>query len=209
MTDQSHFFAYLSKMRWIMRWGMKRNAIPENIMEHSFDVATIAFTLALIRNRVFLEHYDGQTVDANAIAVCALFHDTSEVLTGDLPTPIKYHNAEIRDAYKKVERTAEKEILSTLPEELQADFEPLLLESSVPKEHKRLVKAADLLAAYFKCKAELNAGNIEFSKAAVEVNDRLDDFDLPELNYFRRKFLDSFDLTLDELITPGESIIGK
>ncbi len=209
MPKQSHFFAYLSKMRWIMRWGMKRNATPENIMEHSFEVATIAFTLALIRNRIFLEHYQGETVDANAIAVCGLFHDTSEVLTGDLPTPIKYHNAEIRDAYKKVERTAEKEILSTLPAELQPDFEPLLLEDRIPKEHKLLVKAADLVAAYIKCKAELNAGNVEFSKAAIEVNQRLDEFELPELNYFREKFLDSFDLTLDELITPGESIIGK
>lgn len=205
--SHSHFFAYLNKMRWIVRWGLKRNAITENVMEHSFEVATIAFTLATIRNRLFRDHYPA-ALDANAIAVSALFHDASEVLTGDLPSPIKYHNAKIRDAYKAVERTAENEMLATLPEELQGDFAPLLLESRIPKEHKTLIKAADMVAAYLKCKAELNAGNREFAQAAHTVNEKLNDFSLPELDYFRATFLNSFDLTLDELLIPGESLGG-
>ncbi len=203
----SHFFAYLSKMRWILRWGMKRNAIQENVMEHSFEVASIAYTLAEIRNRLYLN--DGeQPVDANAIAVAALFHDASEVLTGDLPSPIKYHNAKIRDAYKEVERTAEREILATLPEELRPAFEPFLLEENIPPQQKAIVKAADMIAAYIKCTAEVNAGNPEFNKAQVYVEERLEEIELPEVKYFREVFLPSFSLTLDEIITPGESIAG-
>ncbi|MFL0798239.1 MAG: 5'-deoxynucleotidase [Cellvibrionaceae bacterium] len=203
----SHFFAYISKMRWILRWGMKRNAIPENVMEHSFEVASIAYTLAEIRNRLYLNEGE-EPLDANAIAVAALFHDASEVLTGDLPSPIKYHNAKIRDAYKEVERTAEREILATLPEELQPAFEPFLLEENIPPEQKAIVKAADMIAAYLKCTAEVNAGNPEFDRAQTYVEERLEEIELPEVKYFREVFLPSFSLTLDEIITPGESITG-
>lgn len=204
----SHFFAYLSKMRWILRWGMKRNAIPENVMEHSFEVASIAYTLAETRNRLYLEDNE-EPLDANAIAVAALFHDASEVLTGDLPSPIKYHNAKIRDAYKEVERTAEREILATLPKELQPAFEPFLLEDAIPPEHKAIIKAADLIAAFIKCAAEVNAGNPEFDKAQHYVEERLEELDRPEVKYFREIFLPSFNLTLDEIITPGESVTGS
>ena len=182
---------------------MKRNAIPENVMEHSFEVAAIAYTLAAIRN----EFFEG-TLDPNQIAVAALFHDVSEVLTGDLPSPIKYHNAKIRDAYKEVERTAEKEMLRTLPTELQSYFKPFVMEDENDSETKAVIKAADMIAAYIKCKAEVNAGNPEFVKAEAYVEERLEEFDNPEVGYFRKTFLPSFDLTLDELITPSEPIIN-
>jgi 5'-deoxynucleotidase len=198
----SHFFAYLSRMRWIQRWGLKRNAISENIMEHSFEVATIAHALAVIRNRLF----DG-TIDPGEVTIAALYHDASEVLTGDLPSPIKYHNQKIRDAYKAVEYTAEKEMLSRLPAELQADYARHLLSSEQDPEIKHLIKAADMIACYTKCKAEINAGNPEFTKAIKDIEERLDQFDLPELDYFRATYLNSFDLTLDELITPNEPLI--
>src|SRR5690606_2468048 len=119
----SHFFAYLSKLRWIRRWGLKRNAIDENVMEHSWEVATIAHALALIRNR----RCQGR-VDANAVAAAALFHDASEVITGDLPSPVKYHNAAITNAYKELERAAERDLLALLPEDLRDDYQQLLLE---------------------------------------------------------------------------------
>lgn len=193
--EKSHFFAYISKMRWIQRWGMKRNAIPENVMEHSYEVATIAHALALIRNSIF----DGD-INPGEVAVAALFHDASEVLTGDLPSPIKYHNAKIRDAYKEVEYSAEREILSTLPEALQQLYAPYLLSEELDEEVHQIIKAADLIAAFLKCKAELNAGNREFAKAARSMEERLDNINLPEADWFREHFLPSFDLTLDELI---------
>ncbi|MDD1611264.1 MAG: 5'-deoxynucleotidase, partial [Methylococcaceae bacterium] len=121
ITLTSSFYAYLSRLRWIKRWGLKRNAHEENVMEHSWEVSVIAHTLALIKNR----YYDG-TVDANAVATAALYHDITEVITGDLPTPIKYHSAEINAAYKQIEQRAEFELLALLPEALQADFRVLI-----------------------------------------------------------------------------------
>ncbi len=196
-----HFFAYLSKMRWIYRWGMKRNAIQENVMEHSYEVAVIAHALAVIGRRL----YD-RDIDANAVAVAALFHDCSEVLTGDLPSPIKYHNHKIRDAYREVERAAELEMLSTLPAALRDDYQGLLLHDRQGEDVLLLVKAADLIASLIKCKAELNAGNAEFDKAVVEVEQRLVRMGLAEVDYFIAHFLPSFDLTLDELITHSEQL---
>lgn len=198
-----HFFAYLSKLRWINRWGLKRNAIPENVMEHSFEVAAIAHALAVIRNKRF----DGD-IDAGQVAVAAMFHDASEVLTGDLPSPIKYHNRKIRDAYKAVERTAEKEMLDTLPYELRDAYAPYLLSERQDPEVKKLIKVADLLSSYSKCKAEVNAGNREFAQAVDDIKDRLDMFNMPEVRYFSEQFLPSFDLTLDELITPEKPLLS-
>lgn len=203
--EKSHFFAYLSKMRWIRRWGLKRNAIKENVMEHSFEVAAIAHALAVIRNRLF----DGD-IDVGQVTIAALFHDASEVLTGDLPSPIKYHNKTIRDAYKAVERTAEKEMLATLPKGIQSDYASLLLSEEQDPEIKHIIKAADMVASYIKCKAEVNAGNPEFSQAVIEIEERLkNQFHLPELDYFCVTFLDSFDLSLDELIRPNEPLVDK
>ncbi len=196
-----HFFAYLNKMRWIYRWGMKRNAVQENVMEHSFEVAVIAHALGVISRRVC-----GNAIDENQLAVTALFHDVSEVLTGDLPSPIKYHNRKIRDAYKELEHAAEREMLSTLPAELQEDYRAYLLHDDVPAELARLIKGADLIASLLKCKAEVNAGNAEFTRAVVDVEERLRRMELREVDYFVEHFLPSFDLTLDELITHSEQL---
>ena len=197
----NHFFAYLSKMRWIYRWGMKRNAIQENIMEHSYEVSVIAHALGIISNRL----YDND-IDANALAISALYHDCSEVLTGDLPSPIKYHNKKIRDAYKEVEYTAEREMLSTLPVELQEDYRNHLLHENIPSEFVKLIKAADIIGSLIKCKAEINAGNSEFKQAVQDTGERLAQMEMPEVDYFLENFLPSFDLTLDELITPTETM---
>lgn len=188
-------------MRWVFRWGMKRNAVKENVMEHSFEVAVIAHGLAVIALRLF----DGK-VNPSEVATAALFHDASEALTGDLPSPIKYHNQMIRDAYKGIERAAEEEMLSTIPEKLRKDYEPLLLHHQQDAQLSKLVKAADMLASLVKCKAEVNAGNKEFAKALLDVEDRLSRMQMPEVDYFREHFLQSFDLTLDELITHGENL---
>jgi 5'-deoxynucleotidase len=149
MTETSHFFAYLSKLRWIERWGMKRNAIRENVMEHSFEVAVVAHALGEIHNRD-----NADKIDLGLLVLTALYHDASEVLTGDLPSPIKYHNDKIRDAYKEVEHAAEREMLAMLPKSLQASYAPYLLSENVNPAVKQLVKAADLIVAYTKCKAE-------------------------------------------------------
>lgn len=198
MSMRSHFFAYINKIRWIHRWGLKRNTIPENVMEHSWDVATISHALAIIRNRL----YDGN-IDANFLATAALYHDVSEVITGDMPTPIKYHSPAIRDAYKSIEKAAGEELLGLLPEALQEDFEKVMMEEKLPKEYQLLIKAADTLSSYLKCQAELKAGNGEFAQAASYVEQRLKEFQLPEVDYFLEVFTPSYQLTLDELMNDG------
>lgn len=196
---KSHFFAYISKIRWVVRWGLKRNAISENVMEHSWEVGTIAHALAVIRNRLF-----GGQVDAHAVATAALYHDCSEVITGDMPSPIKYHSAAIQQAYKTIEHEAERELVSLLPEALQADFAAVMMESALPREHQQLIKAADTLSAYLKCQAELATGNQEFSKAAEDIARRLKGYAMPEVDYFLAVFAPSYQLTLDELLNSGE-----
>lgn len=199
MNKPYHFFAYLSKMRWIYRWGMKRNAIQENIMEHSFEVAVITHALVMIARRFY-----NSELEPDAVAMAALYHDCSEVLTGDLPSPIKYHNQQIRDAYKEVERTAEQEMLATLPDALQELYAPYLLHEQTPESYLPYIKAADVIAALIKCKAEILAGNKEFSQAMEGVSQRLRETNMPEVDYFVEHFMPSFDLTLDELITRGD-----
>jgi 5'-deoxynucleotidase len=197
MSETSHFFAYLSKLRWIERWGMKRNAIRENVMEHSFEVAVVAHALGEIHNRD-----SADKIDLGLLVLTALYHDASEVLTGDLPSPIKYHNDKIRDAYKEVEHAAEREMLAMLPATLQTCYAPYLLSEQVNPAVKQLVKAADLIVAYTKCKAETVAGNPEFSKAMRDMEDKLLQLQQPEVREFCEIFLPSFELTLDELIRP-------
>jgi len=201
MEIESHFFAYISKIRWVIRWGLKRNAIPENVMEHSWEVSTIAHVMALIGNQRFDKEYD-----ANLVATTALYHDVSEVITGDMPTPIKYHSRGMQKAFKEVEIQAERELLSLLPADLRDDFEPLLVSSCVPNYVKDLIKGADTIAAYLKCQAELKAGNNEFSKAAEDISARLQGFNMEEVNAFLKLFVPSYQLTLDELLNGGEKI---
>lgn len=201
MHISSHFFAYISKIRWVVRWGLKRNAIPENVMEHSWEVSTIAHVMALIGNKRF-----GNEYDANLVATTALYHDVSEVITGDMPTPIKYHSLAMQKAFKEVEVQSERELLSLLPDDLQADFEPLLVSSSVPEYVKKLIKGADTISAYLKCQSELKAGNSEFSKAAEDISARLKNFNMPEVDAFLAIFVPSYELTLDELLNGGEKV---
>jgi 5'-deoxynucleotidase len=191
----SHFFAYISKLRWIARWGLKRNTIQENVMEHSWEVATLAHALALIRNRYF----EGD-VDANAIATAALYHDCSEVITGDLPSPVKYHSPAIQQAYHSIERAAERELVTLLPDALQQDFATVMVEDNLPLAHRQIIKAADTIAAFLKCQAELTAGNREFEKAAADIKRRLAAYQLPEVDFFMNTFAPSYQLTLDELL---------
>ena len=189
---KSHFFAYISRMRFIQRWALMRNTAPENVQEHSHQAAVLAHALAVIRNERFGGH-----LDPGAVAAAALYHDASEILTGDMPTPIKYHDPAIRAAYKDVEAVASRKLLDLLPPELQNAYRPILLEED--EEIRRVVKAADKLSAYIKCVEELKAGNNEFRDAAAQTRRALESYDLPEVRYFLDTFLDSFSLTLDEL----------
>ena len=176
MRIGSHFFAYLSRMRFIQRWALMRNTAPENVQEHSHQVAVLAHALAVIRNEKFGGH-----ADAGAVAVAALYHDASEILTGDMPTPIKYDNPAIRKAYKEVEAVAEEKLLHMLPEEFQPVYAPIL--TVTDPETERLVKA----------------GNSEFRDAAAQTRAALEEYELPEVTYFLETFMPSFSLTLDQL----------
>ena len=190
----SHFFANLARMKLIYRWPLMRNIQPENIAEHSLQVAMVAHALGIIKNRLF-----GGSVNADRAAVMALYHDSSEVLTGDLPTPIKYHNPAIASEYKKIEKLAEQRLLAMLPAEFIEDFRPLLDSSQQELAAARLVKAADTLCAYSKCLEELAAGNHEFELAKRRLEKMLDERMTPTVRYFLEVFMPSFALTLDEM----------
>ena len=190
-----NFFAYISRMRYIGRWSLMRNSLPENIQEHSHMVAVFAHALGVIRRDMF-----GRPCDPNAAAAVALFHDSSEILTGDLPTPIKYHSAEIREAYKQVEDLACHQLLNTLPTELRPAYEELLIGQTQEALHD-LVKAADKLSAYVKCIEERKAGNNEFLSAEKQSRRALEESGLPEVAYFLEHFIPAFEKDLDELGT--------
>jgi 5'-deoxynucleotidase len=196
MSKSNHFFALLHRMKYIFRWGLMRSSRPENVCEHTCDVAMLAHALAVIGRDVF-----GKDVDPAAIATAALFHDASEIITGDLPTPVKYINKQLSGAYKAVEQTAKERLLQTLPEELVESYRPLLfLEEENPTLY-RYVKAADKLSAYLKCLEERKSGNAEFARAETELSDVVDRLsaELPEVAYFKERLMPGFFLTLDEL----------
>lgn len=186
------FYALISRMRYISRWGLMRNSYDENIQEHSHMVAVLAHALALIGRDIY-----GKDIDPDKCATAALFHDASEILTGDLPTPIKYYNPDIRDAYKQVEAISCQRLLKMLPESLRESYRPLLFESDPAV--RPYVKAADKLSAHIKCLEEQKAGNHEFDSAARQTMTALEELDMEELRYFIENFLPAFRLTLDEL----------
>ncbi len=191
----NNFFAYISRMRYITRWSLMRNSLPENIQEHSHMVAVLAHALGVIRRDVI-----GIPCNPELAATAALFHDSAEILTGDLPTPIKYHSTEIRQAYKDVEALACNRLLQTLPDELRPAYEPLLSENTAVQD---LVKAADKLSAYLKCIEERKAGNDEFLSAEKQIRKVLEEYQMPELDYFLTHFIKAFELNLDELGSIG------
>ncbi len=186
------FFAYISRMKYITRWALMRNTIPENIQEHSHMVAVLAHALGVIRRDVF-----GRPCDVNACATAALYHDATEIFTGDMPTPIKYANPTLRASYHQVEDAAAEKLLSLLPPELRPAYAPLL--TGEAEDIRPLVKAADKLAAYIKCVEELGAGNREFQDAARETLAAVHAMELPEAEWFLERFGESFGLTLDRL----------
>ena len=192
----SNFFAYISRLRWIKRWSLMRNAISEDVATHSWEVATIAHALGAIHNALNPE----QRIDANRLATCGLYHDATEVITGDMPTPVKYHSEAMRDAYKGVEARAEQELLSLVPEELRDSFADVLIEHALPELYQRLLKAADRLSALLKCQAELRAGNTEFVHAEQEIRRRLEEEQLPEVRYFLEHFAPAYEKSLDHLL---------
>ena len=189
----NEFYALLSRMRHITRWGLMRNTFSENIQEHSHQVAVLAHALALIRREIL--HLDGP--DPERCATAALYHDASEILTGDLPTPIKYHDPEIRAAYKRVERLYGERLLDMLPPELRSHYEPYVLEDDQSLEP--IVKGADKLSAYIKCIEEQKTGNTEFDSAARQTLDAIQAMGRPEIEWFIENALPAFSMSLDEL----------
>ncbi len=190
---KSHFFAYLSRMKLIRRWSLMRNVLPENIQEHTLQVAMIAHALVLIGNKYF-----GKQNDPKEVALVALYHDVGEVVIGDLPTPVKYFNPEIKTAYFAIEEVAKNKLLSLLPPDFVPDYAPLF--SPADPQVRKLIKAADKIAAYAKCVEEIAAGNGEFAKAEQSIKKEIDSYaDLPEVGWFMDHFMESFRLTIDEM----------
>ncbi len=189
----NEFYALLGRMRYITRWGLMRNTFSENISEHSYQVAVLSHALALIRREIL--GLEGP--DPDRCATAALYHDASEILTGDLPTPIKYYNPSIKAAYKQVEQIAGNRLLDMLPPELRASYERFVLESDA--EVEPIVKAADKLSAHIKCLEEQKAGNTEFDSAAQQTWDAMKAMERPELDWFLNFCLGAFKLDLDQL----------
>lgn len=190
----SHFFAHLSRLKLINRWPLMRNVRTENVSEHSLQVAFVAHALAVIKNRLFA----GQ-INAEKVALMAMYHDASEVLTGDMPTPTKYSNPRITSEYKKLEKIAQHKLISMLPAELQADFQIFIDDDYYSEDERHLVKQADALCAYLKTIEEMSAGNNEFKLAQQRLEKTLHERQSPEMDYFMQIFVPSFSLSLDEI----------
>lgn len=189
-----NFFAYMARMKLIRRWGLMKSQVTENIAEHSAQVAQLAHALALIKNKKF-----GGQLNVDKITTIALYHEASEVLTGDLPTPIKYYNSDIRNSYKEIEKHANESLIGMLPEEFREDYRSLIETAPDSYEHM-LVKAADKISAYIKCVEETRGGNREFTKAKATLKREVDAYrKYEEVDWFCNTYLDSFSLTLDEL----------
>ena len=184
----------MARLKWIDRWALMRNSSNENLSEHSLEVAMLAHALCVIGNERF-----GKKLDADHAAVIGMFHDVSEILTGDMPTPVKYYNREIRSAYQDVERDANMRLLSLLPLDLRAQYERVLEPDGEYSREMQLVKAADKLSAYIKCIEERKAGNREFERAEKATLASIQDMNLEEVRIFLEEFLPSYEKTLDEI----------
>lgn len=193
-TETSSFFAIMSRMKYIDRWALMRNTENENVSEHSLETAVIAHALAVMSNKRF-----GGNVNPERAALLAIFHDVHEVITGDMPTPIKYYSSEIRSAYAEVESAAEQKLIAMLPEDLQGEYAPLISHSAEDSELLLIVKCADKLSALIKCIEEEKAGNREFSAARTSTEQAIREMNLPEGIEFLEKFIPPFELPLDEL----------
>lgn len=189
-----HFYAMMSRMKYINRWGLMNNTKNENISEHSQQVAIIAHCLVLVHNKRF-----GGSLDADRVVVLAIFHDATEIITGDMPTPIKYYNPDIIEAYKRIEDIAADRLVSLLPDDFKADFEKIIkINDETDAELKKYVKAADKFSALIKCIDEIRMGNDEFAKAKESIETIIHDMNMPEAEVFEKEFLPSFYLPLDE-----------
>ena len=192
----STFFSFLARMKYVNRWALMRNTYEENLSTHSFEVAAIAHMLSLIGNRRF-----GKRYNAERAAVLGLYHDMPEILTGDLPTPVKYFNKEIVNAYAAVESAACARLLDALPADLRADFEPLFIKQEEDADLRRLVKAADKIAAYLKTLEERRAGNTEFLKAEESIRDMIAAMGVAEADVFMAEFIPAYEMTLDQSVS--------
>lgn len=199
-SGKSPFFAMMSRMKYIERWMLMRSSKTENISEHSLQVGMLAHALAVIHNVRF-----GGSLDVSKAALIGMYHDASEIITGDMPTPVKYYNQDIRDAFHAIERTANGRLLHMLPEDMRPYYEELFFPCEKDSYLWKLVKAADKLSAYIKCIEEANTGNGEFLSAQQSTRSQLISMKLPEVDVFLEEFLSSFGKTLDELNSPSES----
>ena len=189
----SSFFAFLKRMRFINRWSLMRNTEIENIQEHSLEVAMVAHNLAALKNEYF-----GGNLDVNKVAVIAMYHEVSEIFTGDMPTPIKYFDPKLRSLYGEVESLAQEKMLSTLPKRLQAVYKPYIVDAETLPEWP-IVKAADTLSAYMKCVNELHAGNDEFKEAHDTILAKLKALNMPEVDMFIEEYVPALSQSLDQL----------
>ncbi len=190
---ESKFFAVISRMKYINRWSLMRNTIPENISEHSLETAFIAHALALLRNKRF-----GGNVNAERCALIAIYHDVSEIITGDLPTPVKYYSKDIKSAYGEIENNALNQLLSYLPDDLKEEYGKVFFGGEEDRELFRLVKAADKISALIKCVEERRMGNSDFASAEKSTLEAIHKLNVPEAEVFLEEFMPSYNLTLDE-----------
>ena len=190
---KNHFYAMLSRMKYINRWGLMRNTRNENLCEHSLEVAYVAHALGIINNEIF-----GGDINAERLAVLGMYHDVTEIITGDMPTPIKYYNPLIRDAYKEVEHVAEEQMLSGISPDIRERYRGVLLETEGEAELWKYVKAADKISAYIKCIEEKKTGNRDFEDAEVTIYNAINDMGLPEVDYFMKEYIPAYMLTIDK-----------
>ncbi len=191
--ENNHFYAMLSRMKYINRWGLMRNTRSENISEHSLEVAYIAHALGVINNEIF-----GGNLPAERLAILGMYHDVTEIITGDMPTPVKYYSPVIRNAYSEVEHVAKDEMLSGLPEIMRKHYDKVLLETDEEEELWKYVKGADKMSALIKCIEEQQMGNQDFADAAESIELTLRNMHIPEVDYFMEEFLPAYRLTLDK-----------